>query len=105
SMGTDLRHQENAVPTTLQGAPHPFLAAVVVVLPRVVQKGDAGIHRLLNQPHGILDRWHGPEMVSAQSEDRDPFARPSEGPAGNLISARARHFRRTGRGSGGAGEN
>src|SRR6266436_7276928 len=94
-MGANLGHQENFVAPALQAESHPFLAAMAIVFPRIVEEGYACVHRLLNQAHGRLDRSHSPKMISAKSDDRDLFASPSEGPARNLVRAGVRHFQRT----------
>src|ERR1700687_5286824 len=81
AVGANLAHQENFIAPSLQTKPHPFFAAVVVVLPCVVEKSDSRIYRLVNQAYGQSARLHRPEMISANADDRDLFARFSERPA------------------------
>src|SRR6202795_2436990 len=91
AVGANLAHQKNSGAPALQTKPHPFFAAVVVVLPCVVEKSDSRIYRLLNQAYGQIARLHFPEMISANADDRDLFARFSETPPRNLVSAAVRH--------------
>src|SRR5579864_108185 len=93
AVGANLAHQENFIAPSLESKPHPFLAAVVVVLPCVVEKSDSRINGLLNQAYGQIARLHRPQMISAHADDRDFFARFSERPARNLLSAVVGHLR------------
>src|ERR1700751_2050902 len=95
AVGANLAHQEDFIAPSLETKPHPFLAAVVVVLPRVVEKSDSRIYRLLHQAYGQIARLHRPQVISAYADDRDLFARFSERPLGNFLSALIRHLRRT----------
>src|ERR1700730_7950795 len=94
AVGANLAHKENFIAPSLSTKPHPFLAAVVVVLPCVVEKSDSCIYRLLNQAYGQIARLHRPEMISANADDRDLFPRFSERSARNLVSAAVRRLRR-----------
>src|ERR1700692_2983270 len=93
AVGANLAHQKNSVAPSLQTKPHPFFAAVVVILPCVVEKSDSRIDRLVNQAYGQIARLHRPEMISANADDRDFFPRFSERPARNLVSAAVRYLR------------
>ena len=97
-VSADLGHQEDFVAPALQGAPHPVLAAVVVVLPGVVEESHACVHRLLNYAHCIIEGAKSSKVVSAESDNRDLFAGPPEGFTRNLISASVGHCRRGRRG-------
>src|SRR5258708_30298729 len=90
-VSADIGHEEHFVAPALQGAPHPFLAAVVVVLPRVVEESHACVHCLLNYAHGIIERAKSSQVISAESDDRDLFAGPAEGLTRYLIRAGVGH--------------
>src|ERR1700691_2636393 len=75
AVGADLAHQESLITPSLQTKSHPFFTSVGVVLPCIVEKRDSRIDRLLHQAHGQLARLHIPEMISAETDDRDLFAR------------------------------
>src|SRR5271155_5320967 len=92
AVGANLAHQENFIAPSLQTKSHPFFTSVVVVLPRVVEKSDSRVDRLLNQAHGQLARLHSPEMISAKTDDGDLFARFSERPARHLFRAAICHL-------------
>src|SRR5246500_3397412 len=96
AVGANLAHQENFIAPSLESKPHPFLAAVVVVLPCVIEKSDSRIYRLLNQAYCQIARLHRPQMISAHTDDRDLFARFSERPARNLVSPGVGHLREEG---------
>src|ERR1700691_1020992 len=91
AVGANLAHQEHLIAPALYTKPHPFFAAVVVVLPCIVEKSNSLVHRFLNQANGQLARLHCPEMISAKADDRDLIARSSERPARNLVNAVVRH--------------
>lgn len=69
AVGANLAHQENFIAPSLYTKPHPFFAAVVVVLPCIVEKSDSRIYRLLNQAYSQIARLHRPEMISANADD------------------------------------
>jgi hypothetical protein len=48
-VGADLGHQERLVASTMQTLPHARLAEAVVVVPGVVQEGDARIEGRVQQ--------------------------------------------------------
>src|SRR5205085_2935801 len=78
---TDLGHQEDLVTPALQRVSQPLLAPAVVVLPGVVEEGQARVDCLVDEGDRILQRGHGAEVIAAESENRDALARAPERPA------------------------
>lgn len=75
SMRADLRHQEHLVAASLERAPHPLLALVLVVLPRVVEEGDARVDGGVDDADRLARRADRSEVISAESEQRDLLIR------------------------------
>src|SRR5207253_7940298 len=72
----------------LQGPTEPGLGPPVVVLPAVVEEGDAGVDRLVDEPGGLVEGGEVAEVVPADAEDRDPLPGLPERPAGDLAGNR-----------------
>ena len=77
----DLGHQEDLVAPALEGPAQPVLGSAVLVLPAVVEEGDAGVDGLVDEPDRLVDGLEVAEVVAADTEGRhlDPGAteRPS----------------------------
>jgi hypothetical protein len=71
-----LGHQQDLLPTSRrrEGPPHPVLAATVVVLPAVVEEGDAAVDGFADDAVRLGEAGRVAEVVSADGEGRDLHA-------------------------------
>jgi hypothetical protein len=78
-----LRHEEHLVAPSRQRLPHDFLAAAVVIFPRVVHEGDSAVDRGMHDPDRLLLALDFAEVIPSQAERRDQLAARAERPSGN----------------------
>ncbi len=80
----ELRHDEGAVAEAArERLAEALLAVAVVVVPAVVEEGEAVVHRLVHDTHG--DRAaRDPEVIPPETEHRDRRAGAPEGALGHL---------------------
>src|SRR5438552_4135199 len=82
-MRTDLRHEEDFVAAAFEREAHPIFGAAVEILPTVVEKSDARVHRFVNEANGVLDALEFADVMAADPERRDAHAGPAERPHGD----------------------
>ena len=80
AVGADLGHEEDLVAPALEATAEPVLGAAVPVLPAVVEKGDAGIDGLVDEPDRLLDRLEIAEVMAAEPQRRHLDAGAAERP-------------------------
>ena len=74
-----LGHEEHLVaPAVRQRASHDLLGAAIVVIPAVVEEGDAFVDGGVHDADGLARILHGADVPSAEAEDRDALARPPQ---------------------------
>ena len=79
-----LRHQEHPIAAIRDRAAYADLALVLVVLPRIVHEGDAGVDRRMGESRAFSRGFHVSEVVSAQGQSGDCLIRAaSERPEWN----------------------
>src|SRR5207244_5306494 len=76
------------VPTTLERPAEHVLGLAVVILPAVVEKGDAGVHGLVDEPDRLVHRREISEVMTADSEGRHLDSGAAEGSSRDLARAR-----------------
>jgi hypothetical protein len=79
-VGADLGHEEDLFAPALEAPAEPILGAAVPVLPAVVEKGDAGVQRLVDEPDGLLHRLEVAEVMAAEPQRRYLGAGATERP-------------------------
>ena len=73
-MRTHFRHEENVLPASLQGAPHPNFALPPVILPAVIEKRNAAVDRLMDDALGGLLVRRVAEVMTTEPESRDAYS-------------------------------
>ena len=71
-------HQKHVVAAALQAPSQPVLAFAVVVLPAVVEEGDARVYGLLHHTDGLIHAFRIAQMVPAHAQNRNVYARFAE---------------------------
>jgi hypothetical protein len=72
------RHQKNAIAAALQGLAHPVFRFAAVVLPAVVEKGDAAIDGLMHNLNGGLLAFSIAQVMPAKPQRGNLIAMPAE---------------------------
>ena len=67
-MGADLRHQEDLVATPFQTIAHPNFRLAAMILPAVVEEGDAAIDGFLHDADRGLLVSGVAQMVAAKTQ-------------------------------------
>ena len=86
AVGADLGHEEDLVAPALEPPAEPVLGPAVPVFPAVVEKGDAGIDGLVDEPDGLLHGFEIAEVMAAEPQRRHLDAGAAERPLRNLAA-------------------
>ncbi len=84
----DLRHEEDLVATIDDRPAHALLAEPVVVVPGVVEEGDARADGGVHQAHGRLVRLRHAQVPAAQTDARHALSGAAERAHGNFERSR-----------------
>ena len=98
AVGADLGHQEDLVATALQAFAHPDLRLAAVVLPAVVEEGDAAVDGLLHEANRCLLVGRVAQVMATHTQGRDLDVALSELAKGNaaaVLCHRSNSTRRT----------
>src|SRR5271163_3964319 len=78
-MGADLGHQEHLVASPVPERPaQDGLRLAVVILPGVVEESNAGVYRLLDELHRLVQGRHIAKMMTTYADNGDACIRASE---------------------------
>jgi hypothetical protein len=81
----DLCHQEHLLPVTIaERLAHPNLADAAVVIPAVIHEGDTAIDCGSKQADALVGVLLFPDVVAAQADRRNTFARAAELPINHV---------------------
>src|ERR1700722_3148952 len=84
-MGADLCHQEHLVAASVpERSAQDGLSLAVVILPGVVEESNAGVDRLVDELHRLIQGWHIAEMMTTHADRGDVRTRASKFPINHV---------------------
>ena len=83
----DLGHEDDLVPPTPECPPEQVFRLAVVIFPGVVEEGDAGIHRLVDEADRLVRGGEIAEVVTAHTQGRHLGARTTQRSPGDIAGA------------------